>query len=201
MFVVHCVPSSLVCKYQIFFFTSFFKFNHPLGTFDHSEMHVFSCNILIFTFKLDHHGHAFHHRSSAPKACLTVLFQGQDDHLLESPNCIRFLIKLLKPAVSMSDEDKAPKIGRKLLSSCNVPGRDKMKGLNSSYIAIVSKVQEVLVSCKELKSSCADDSGIGRTELCPKWIALLTMEKACLTTVSLEGNVMITPSMLCMISL
>ncbi|KAG6691064.1 hypothetical protein I3843_10G047000 [Carya illinoinensis] len=113
---------------------------------------------------------------------------GQDDHLLESPNCIRFLIKLLKPMVSMSDEDKAPKIGRKLLSLCNVADicRDKMKRLDSSYVAIVSKVQEVLASCKELKSSCADDGGIGRLELCPKWIALLTMEKACLTTVSLE---------------
>jgi hypothetical protein len=50
------------------------------------------------------------------------------------------------------------------------------------------KVQEILVSCKELKSSGENDSGAGRPELCPKWIALLTMEKACITTISLEGN-------------
>ncbi|KAB1199191.1 Protein wings apart-like [Morella rubra] len=113
---------------------------------------------------------------------------GQDDHLLESPSCIRFLIKLLKPAVSMDTEDKAPKIGCKLLALRNVADicRDTMKRVDSSSAAIVSKVQEVLVSCKELKSSCEDDSGTRMPELCPKWIALLTMEKACLTTIALE---------------
>ncbi|XP_075666383.1 wings apart-like protein 1 [Castanea sativa] len=113
---------------------------------------------------------------------------GQDDHLLESSSCIRFLIKLLKPTVSMATEDKAPKIGLKLLALRNDADicRDTMKRVDSSSAAIVSKVQEILITCKELKSSCDDDTGTGRPELCPKWIALLTMEKACLTTISLE---------------
>lgn len=90
----------------------------------------------------------------------------------------------------MDTEDKAPKIGCKLLALRNVADvcRDTMKRVDSSSAAIVSKVQEVLVSCKELKSSCEDDSGTRMPELCPKWIALLTMEKACLTTIALEGN-------------
>ena len=90
----------------------------------------------------------------------------------------------------MATEDKAPKIGRKLLALRNDADvcRETMKRVDSSSVAIVSKVQEILVSCKELKSSGENDSGAGRPELCPKWIALLTMEKACLTTISLEGN-------------
>lgn len=89
----------------------------------------------------------------------------------------------------MATEDKAPKIGLKLLALRNEADicRDTMKRVDSSSAAIVSKVQEILISCKELKSSCDDDIGMGRPELCPKWIALLTMEKACLTTISLEG--------------
>lgn len=113
---------------------------------------------------------------------------GQDDHLLESSSCICFLIKLLKPTALMATEDKAPKIGLKLLALRNEADicRDTMKRVDSSSAAIVSKVQEILISCKELKSSRDDDTGMGRPELCPKWIALLTMEKACLTTISLE---------------
>lgn len=90
----------------------------------------------------------------------------------------------------MATEDKTPKIGRKLLALRNDADvcRETMKRVDSSSVAIVSKVQEILVSCKELKPSGENDSGVGRPELCPKWIALLTMEKACLSTISLEGN-------------
>ncbi|KAK9268097.1 hypothetical protein L1049_010536 [Liquidambar formosana] len=115
---------------------------------------------------------------------------GQDDHLLESPVCIRFLLKLLKPLISTSTKDKAPTIGCKLLAlrrDANVL-RDATKSFDSSSAAIALKVQEILVSCKELKSSIEDDNGMERPELSPKWIALLTMEKACLSTISLEDT-------------
>ena len=65
--------------------------------------------------------------------------------------------------------------------------RDTTKVLDSSSAAIISKVEEILVSCKEMKSRCGDDSGLRRPELSPKWIALLTLEKACLSKISLEG--------------
>ena len=118
--------------------------------------------------------------------------QGQDDHLLESPSSINFLIRFCKPVVSNTTEDKAPKIGRKLLvlrlgadiSHC------APKRLDCSSAAILSKVHEILVACKELKPSCADDGQMSKPELCPKWIALLTMEKACLSTISLEGLIL-----------
>lgn len=112
---------------------------------------------------------------------------GQDDHLLESPSCVQFLIKLLRPIVSTTIKDKAPKFGSKLLSLRqnddvlkNMTGR-----LDSSSMEVCSKVQEILVNCKELKT-CQNDSRVERLELCPKWLALLTMEKACLSAISLD---------------
>lgn len=115
--------------------------------------------------------------------------QGQDEHLLESPSCIRFLIKLLKPIVSTTTEDKTRKLGCKLLSlrrDADVV-RDTTKVSDSSSAAIISKVQEILVTCKQLKPPDGDGSGVKRPELNPKWIALLILEKACLSKISFEG--------------
>ncbi|PON36797.1 Wings apart-like protein [Parasponia andersonii] len=128
--------------------------------------------------------------SNLGAACLLYVLtsDGQDDHLLESPSCFRFLIRLLKPILSTSTEEKVPKIGCKLLAlrtGADILQNTKKK-LDSSSAAIFSKVHEILVSCKEMKSSPGDDSGVEKPELCPKWIALLTMEKACISTISLE---------------
>ncbi|KAG5038407.1 Wings apart-like [Glycine max] len=114
---------------------------------------------------------------------------GQDDHLLESPGSIQFLMKLVKPIISTAIKDKAPKFGYKLLSlrqnddmlkNTNTTGR-----LDSSSAEVFSRVQEILVNFKELKT-CQNDSRVERPELCPKWLALLTMEKGCLSAISLD---------------
>ncbi|KAK8349510.1 hypothetical protein V6Z12_A06G146000 [Gossypium hirsutum] len=113
---------------------------------------------------------------------------GQDDQLLESPCCIRFLMKILKPIIPTAKENKTEKLGFKLLAlrkDANV-ARDTTKALDSSSAAIISKVEEILVSCKEMNSRCGDDSDVRRPELSPKWIALLTLEKACLSRISIE---------------
>ncbi|KAA8519823.1 hypothetical protein F0562_014087 [Nyssa sinensis] len=115
---------------------------------------------------------------------------GQDDNLLDSHSCIRFLIKLLKPLTSDPTKDKAPSIGYKLLAlrkDFDVL-QDMVRGMDSTSSAILLKVQEILSSCKEMKSSDGNDSGMGRPELSSKWIALLTMEKACLSTISIEDT-------------
>ena len=91
--------------------------------------------------------------------------------------------------MSTATEEKVPKIGCKLLAlrmGSDVSQNTKKK-LDSSSAAIFSKVNEILMSCKEIKSSHWDGSGMEKPELCPKWIALLTMEKACISTISLEG--------------
>ncbi|WCJ26997.1 WAPL (Wings apart-like protein regulation of heterochromatin) protein [Euphorbia peplus] len=114
---------------------------------------------------------------------------GQDDHLLESPGCIHFIMKLLKPVSSSSAEDKSRTIGSKLLAVRKDSGilRDANKPVDSSSAAIVVKVQEILVSCKDMKVF-ADYSGMERPEISQKWIALLTMEKACLSKISFEDT-------------
>lgn len=121
---------------------------------------------------------------------LLFFFQGQDDHLLDSPSCVRFLLKLLNPSTLNSVEGKSSTIGCKLLALNRDLGplRGSTKKLDSSFKEIMLKVQEILLSCKELKPGNRDGEGTHRPELSPKWIALLTMEKACLSTVSLEGR-------------
>lgn len=117
-------------------------------------------------------------------------FQGGDDHLLDSPSCIRFLIKLLRPVAAPASTAKAPTIGSKLLAmrlDADV-SHDSVKGTDSTSSSIIRKVQEVLVSCKEIKPNDGHD-GHDRAELNPKWISLLTMAKACLSAISIEGLV------------
>lgn len=112
----------------------------------------------------------------------------QDDHLLNSPQCIQFLLTLLKPLAHDAAEDRRPTIGSKLLAlrkGVDI-SRNTTKRLDSSSTATKLKVQEILRSCKDLKLNNEGDNGSGRPELSPKWIALLTIEKACLTTISLE---------------
>ncbi|CAI8618192.1 unnamed protein product [Vicia faba] len=115
---------------------------------------------------------------------------GQDDHLLESPSCVQFLIKLLRPIVSTDIKDKAPNIGSKLLSlrQSNDMLKIMTSRFDSSSVAVFSRVQEVLVNCKDLKATCQNSSGTERPELCPKWLTLLTMEKACLSAISLDES-------------
>ncbi|XVF40534.1 hypothetical protein PTKIN_Ptkin01aG0121300 [Pterospermum kingtungense] len=115
---------------------------------------------------------------------------GQDEHLPESPSCIQFLIRLLKPVIPTAKENKTGKVGYRLLALCKDAdiSRDTTKMFDSSSAAIISKVEEILVSCKEIKSRCGDDGGLRRPELSPKWIALLTLEKACLSKISLEDT-------------
>ncbi|XP_042520212.1 wings apart-like protein 2 [Macadamia integrifolia] len=115
---------------------------------------------------------------------------GQDDHLLDSPTCIHFLLKLLKPPVTDTRVEKAPTIGSKLLALHKDPGvlGNTAKILDSTSSAIFFKVRELLLSCKEIKVRNVDNDGMNRPELSPKWIALLTMEKACLSAVSLEDT-------------
>lgn len=114
--------------------------------------------------------------------------QVEDDHLLDSPSCIRFLLKLLNPSTDSIVEDKAPTIGCRLLGIRMAPiPSGTNKGTDSTSRQIFSKVQKILQSSKEIKLLEGNDDGTGRLELSPRWIALLTMEKACLSAVSFEG--------------
>ncbi|CAA0812624.1 WAPL (Wings apart-like protein regulation of heterochromatin) protein [Striga hermonthica] len=86
---------------------------------------------------------------------LTV--DGQNDYLLDSPSCIHFLIKMLKPLSPSVVKEKALPVGSKLLSLCRSVGllQEPAKGTDSSS-TIMLQVREILVNCKEMKSR--DDS-------------------------------------------
>ncbi|KAM0054317.1 putative wing apart-like protein [Helianthus debilis subsp. tardiflorus] len=112
---------------------------------------------------------------------------GQEDYLLDSPSAIRFLLKLLKPVTTVVTKNKGSTLGSKLVAlSKDASIFNDGKADESSSAAILQKVEDILVSCKELKPRVESDSDMKRPELNPKWIALLTMEKACLSTISLE---------------
>ncbi|KAK9092454.1 hypothetical protein Syun_027365 [Stephania yunnanensis] len=127
---------------------------------------------------------------AAAALCYILGSDAQDEHLLESPTCIRFLLKLLRSSASITPDDKVPSIGSKLLALRRDTGRlgDQSKSSDSNSNAIVSKVQEILLSCKALLLKNKDGDGMGRPELSSKWIALLTIEKGCVSTVSLEDS-------------
>lgn len=115
---------------------------------------------------------------------------GQDDRLLDSPSCICFLIKLLKPLTSTGAKEKAPTIGSKLLGMCRSTGllQDSAKGTDSSSTAIMLKVQDILVNCKEIKPRDVNDNPMEEPKLNPKWFSLLAMEKASISTISIEDT-------------
>lgn len=112
-----------------------------------------------------------------------LLFQVPDDYLIDSPSCVHFLLKLLNPRVAEGVDKKVPTNGFRLLAVQNAGKR-----LDSSSTSIMEKVQEILLSCKVLKRRSGDDEVTRRPELSTKWIALLTIEKACLSAVSIQGN-------------
>ncbi|KAH6790562.1 WAPL apart-like protein regulation of protein [Perilla frutescens var. frutescens] len=130
--------------------------------------------------------------SNLAAAALVFLLasDGQDDRLLDSPSCICFLIKLLKPHASSGAKEKGTTIGSKLLGVCRNAGflQDSAKGTDSSFTAILLKVQDILVNCKEMKPRENAGNRMEEPKLSPKWISLLTMEKASLSTISIEDT-------------
>ncbi|XP_013605813.1 PREDICTED: wings apart-like protein homolog [Brassica oleracea var. oleracea] len=127
-------------------------------------------------------------------AAATLFFvltaDGQDEHFMESPKCIKFLIKLLKPVTVTSTQGKPPNIGFKLLSLLKDvdPARDAVKVNDPSSSVILSRVQELLVNCKEMRSVDSYQTETTRPELSTKWVALLAMERACLSKISFDDT-------------
>ncbi|ESQ35747.1 hypothetical protein EUTSA_v10006765mg [Eutrema salsugineum] len=127
-------------------------------------------------------------------AAATLFFvltaDGKDEHFMESPQCIKFLIKLLKPVIVTSAQGKPRNIGFKLLSVLKDvdAARDVVKMNDPSSSVILSRVQELLVNCKEVRSIDSYKAETTRPELSTKWVALLAMERACLSKISFDDT-------------
>lgn len=119
--------------------------------------------------------------------CQLSLFQVQNDHHLELPSCINFLISLCKPILIDTGVDKALKIGCNPLA---LPLGADISRLDSNFTAIHSKVQDIQPSCKEPIPSASHGADVCKLELCHKWISLLTPENACLSGIFLEGLIL-----------
>uniref|UniRef100_A0A803LLD8 Wings apart-like protein C-terminal domain-containing protein n=1 Tax=Chenopodium quinoa TaxID=63459 RepID=A0A803LLD8_CHEQI len=115
---------------------------------------------------------------------------GQDSYLLDSFPSVRFLLKLLKPVVAETAPEKAPSISQKLLALRKdlLLSQDMTKKTDSSSSTLIQKVLETFVSCKDLKASNAENDDFSRPELNPNWVSLLTLEKACLSSISIEDT-------------
>ncbi|CAH2047843.1 unnamed protein product [Thlaspi arvense] len=114
----------------------------------------------------------------------------RDDHFMESPNSIKFLIKLLKPVVSASTKGKPRNIGSRLLSIIKDvdSGRDAANTNNSSSCDILSRAHEIHANCKEFRLIDSYKTEKMRPELSTKWVALLAIEKACLSKISFDDT-------------
>ncbi|KAL1567356.1 wings apart-like protein 2 isoform X1 [Salvia divinorum] len=115
---------------------------------------------------------------------------GQDEHLLYSPNSVRFLIKLLKPLSPAASKEKSQPIGSKLLGLCKDAGysQNSAKETDSTSTEIMLMVREILADCKEIQPVDNIDGEKQEPELNPKWISLLTIEKACSSSITIEDT-------------
>ncbi|MCO5549344.1 hypothetical protein L7F22_002814 [Adiantum nelumboides] len=98
-----------------------------------------------------------------------IAYDGQDEEFLESPACICFLLKLLAPASSLPQDKRLSLLGSRLLAlgSHSKP----IKGQNDGIIKVDS-----------LGAPFA--GGV----LSSEWLVLLTLERACLSTLVLEDS-------------
>ncbi|XP_042042055.1 wings apart-like protein 2 isoform X1 [Salvia splendens] len=114
---------------------------------------------------------------------------GQDEHLLYSPSSVRFLIKLLKPLSPAASKEKSQPIGSKLLGLCKNAGYSQIsaKETDSTSTEVMLMVREILVDRKEIQPVDSIDGEKQEPELNPKWISLLTIEKACSSSITIEG--------------
>lgn len=120
---------------------------------------------------------------------------------MDSEPCVRFLMKLLGAQSSQPVVKKGlGAIGSRLaaFAKATVPrSGTSVVGVDRGA-AVVTKVRELFKSLQEHgtgRGSLSDENGILQgEEISSKWLALLTLEKACISTVVLEGGIRSNPS-------
>ncbi|CAM6087321.1 unnamed protein product [Calypogeia fissa] len=132
----------------------------------------------------------------AAAAVLYLLaIDSQDEDLLDSEPCVRFLMKLLGTQSSQPVVKKGlSAFGSKLaaFAKATVPRSGISVGGVDRGAAVVSKVRELFKSLQEQgtgRGNLSEENGILQgEEISSKWLALLTLEKACISTVVLEDS-------------
>eukprot|EP00252_Welwitschia_mirabilis_P013661 TRINITY_DN3003_c0_g1_i6.p1 TRINITY_DN3003_c0_g1~~TRINITY_DN3003_c0_g1_i6.p1 ORF type:complete len:908 (-),score=190.38 TRINITY_DN3003_c0_g1_i6:231-2954(-) len=128
---------------------------------------------------------------SAAALLYVLACDDQDEQFLDSTSCIQFLLKLLLSSFPERKE-KAESLGTKLLGMINKSNLSKpSSAIDSGGEAIISEVQTLLLHMKETHGTSNTDEEryyLSSKELNSKWLALLTLEKACLSKISLEDT-------------
>ncbi|BBM98158.1 wings apart-like protein [Marchantia polymorpha subsp. ruderalis] len=119
----------------------------------------------------------------------------QDEDLLDSPSCVRFLMKLLGTRPSEPVVKKGlTAIGSRLaaLSKSSLLKSNTTFSADRGGGAVVTKIRALFKSLPEhgagLGNTSEENGMLPGEEINSKWLALLTLEKACLSTVVLEDS-------------
>ncbi|CAM6009739.1 unnamed protein product [Sphagnum balticum] len=120
-----------------------------------------------------------------------LALDGQNEELFDSTGCVQFLMRLLGSSLPQPPKKSLFSIGNKLagLGARMKTGNAGMAALDQGGAAVVAEVHELFA--REEKTDNSQDEGCGYLlgqELTAKWLALLTLEKACLSTVVLEDT-------------
>jgi hypothetical protein len=123
----------------------------------------------------------------------SFLCQGQNEELFDSVECVRFLMGLLGSSLYRPTKKASSTIGNKLAGlGSKLKGSTHATGVDQGGAAVVAEVHQLFA--KEERSPFGHlnkDEGSGYLlgqEVTSKWLALLTLEKACMSTVVLDGN-------------
>lgn len=119
--------------------------------------------------------------------------QGQNEELFDSAACVRFLMGLLGSSLSRPVKKTSSTGGSKLSelgfrSKIGISG----SGVDKSGAAVVAEVHQLFAKDEKNPFSYLNkDSESGfllGQEISSKWLALLTVEKACISPVVLDGK-------------
>ena len=119
--------------------------------------------------------------------------KGQDEDFLDSPECIRFLLKLMGPTRPPVQKERLSLVGSRLLALSSIPKPSKAEPSSTAveYGGIVVKVKQLLSTTKGWRDGIMTPNdhiaSFPAEALSSEWLVLLTFEKACLSTVVLEG--------------
>ncbi|CAK9883224.1 unnamed protein product [Sphagnum jensenii] len=120
-----------------------------------------------------------------------LALDGQNEELFDSTGCVQFLMRLLGSSLPQPPKKSLFSNGNKLagLGARMKTGNAGMAALDQGGAAVVAEVHKLFA--REEKTDNSQDEGCGYLlgqELTAKWLALLTLEKACLSTVVLEDT-------------
>ncbi|CAM6079469.1 unnamed protein product [Sphagnum tenellum] len=120
-----------------------------------------------------------------------LALDGQNEELFDSVGCVQFLMRLLGSSPPQPPKKSSFSIGNKLagLGTRMKTGSAGMAAVDQGGAAVVAEVHELFAREEKIDDNQDEWSGylLGQ-ELTAKWLALLTLEKACLSTVVLEDK-------------